>query len=90
MIASGLGLVFGLLTVPALVGGLWLNANNFLMGFSGGGVHYGVNLLMITVELALLQTGVWRYYSLDGVRLRRRLAGRGRGSLQTGVQQPSW
>jgi|GEM_PF-5203938 len=67
MILTGLGMIFGFLLVPALLAALWLNANNFLMGFAGGGVHYGLNLLMIAVELALLQTGAWRAYSLDGL-----------------------
>ena len=66
MILTGLGMIFGLLLVPALIAALWLNTNNFLMGFSGG-VHYGLNLLMIAVELALLQTGSWQAYSLDGL-----------------------
>jgi len=67
MILTGLGMIFGFLLAPALIAALWLNANNFLMGFSGGGVHYGLNLLMIAVELALLQTGAWQAYSLDGL-----------------------
>lgn len=67
MIATGLGLVFGLLTRVAIVAGLWLNLNNLLMGFAGGGVHHGINILMAAVQLAVWQTGLWRTYSLDGL-----------------------
>ena len=66
------GLVFGLLTVPVILAGLWLNLNNFLMGFGGGGVHHGINGLMATDQVALWQTGAWRAYSLDGLLLGRR------------------
>lgn len=72
MVATGLGLVFGCLTRAAIVAGLWLNANNLLMGFNGGGVHHGINALMAAVQLAVWQTGAWRSYSLDGLRLSRR------------------
>jgi thiosulfate dehydrogenase [quinone] large subunit len=67
MVATGLGLVFGALTRVAIVAGLWLNLNNVLIGFSGGPVHHGVNLLMVAVLLAVWQTGGWRWYSLDGL-----------------------
>ena len=72
MVLTGLGLVFGLLTVPVILAGLWLNLNNFLMGFGGGGVHHGINGLMATDQVALWQTGAWRAYSLDGLLLGRR------------------
>ena len=65
MVLTGLGLILGVLTIPALLAGLWLSLNNFLMGFGGGGVHHSVNVVMATVELALLQTGVWRTLSVD-------------------------
>jgi hypothetical protein len=72
MVATGLGLMFGLLTRVAIVAGLWLNLNNFLMGFAGGGVHHGINLLMAAVQVAVWQTGLWRTYSLDGLIFRDR------------------
>jgi thiosulfate dehydrogenase [quinone] large subunit len=67
MVATGVALVLGVLTRPAIVAGLWLNANNLLMGFGGGGVHHGINALMATVQLAVWHTGAWRSYSLDGL-----------------------
>lgn len=66
MVATGLGLVFGALTRVAIVAGLWLNLNNVLIGFSGGPVHHGLNLLMAVVQVAVWQTGAWRWYSIDG------------------------
>jgi hypothetical protein len=60
-------MIIGLLLVPALIAALWLNANNLLMGFSAWGVHHGLNLLMIALEVALLETGARRSYSLDGL-----------------------
>ncbi|MGE3269921.1 MAG: hypothetical protein AB7P40_14310 [Chloroflexota bacterium] len=67
MVATGLGLVFGALTRVAIVAGLWLNLNNFLIGFSGGPVHHGINLLMAAVLVAVWQTNAWRWYSVDGL-----------------------
>lgn len=67
MIATGLGLVFGALTIPAPLPAIWLSANNLLMGFSGGAIHHSVNVLMLVIEVALLQTGAWRPYSLDAL-----------------------
>ncbi len=74
MIATGLGLVFGALTVPALLAAIWLSANNLLMGFSGGAIHHAINALMLVVEVSLLRTGAWRPYALDSAvqRVRRR------------------
>ena len=66
MVATGLGLVFGVLTRIAIVAGLWLNVNNFLIGFGGGPVHHGINVLMILVQVAVWHTGAWRWYSVDG------------------------
>jgi uncharacterized membrane protein YphA (DoxX/SURF4 family) len=65
MLAAGLGLMVGLLTPVALVGGVWLSLNNLLMGFGAGGVHHSVNTLMLVIELGFLWTGAWRPYSLD-------------------------
>jgi hypothetical protein len=76
MILTGLGLIFGALTIPAIIAGLWLNANNFLMGFGGGGVHHGINVLMAAVQIAVWQTGAWRTYSLDSLLFARPHAGR--------------
>ena len=67
MVATGLGLVFGAFTRVAIVAGLWLNLNNFLIGFSGGPVHHGINLLMMAVQIAIWHTGAWRWYSIDGL-----------------------
>lgn len=67
MMATGLGLMSGALTRVAIVAGLWLNLNNFLIGFGGGPVHHGINLLMAMVLIAVWQTGTWRHYSLDGL-----------------------
>ena len=67
MVATGLGLMFGALTRVAIVAGLWLNLNNVLIGFSGGPVHHGANVLMAVVQVAVWQTGAWRWYSLDGL-----------------------
>ena len=74
MIATGLGLMFGALTRVAIVAGLWLNLNNFLIGFGGGPVHHGINLLMASVMVAVWQTGAWRYYSIDALLNGRRTA----------------
>jgi thiosulfate dehydrogenase [quinone] large subunit len=67
MLAAGLGLMLGLFTPVALVGAVWLSLNNLLMGFGAGGVHHGINVLMLTLELGFLWTGAWRPYSLDSV-----------------------
>src|SRR5262245_56843624 len=67
MIAAGLGLMFGLLTPIALWGAVWLSLNNLLMGFGAGGVHHGINTLMLVIELGFLWTGAWRPYSVDKV-----------------------
>jgi len=75
MIAAGLGLVFGFLTPVALVGAVWLSLNNLLMGFGAGGVHHGINSLMLVIELGFLWTGAWRPYSLDSVIFPRQTAG---------------
>ena len=37
MLAAGLGLMLGLFTPVALLGAVWLSANNLLMGFGAGG-----------------------------------------------------
>lgn len=71
MIAAGIGLVAGLFTPIALVGGIWLSANNLLMGFGGGGIHHSINSLMLVIEIGLLWTGAWRPYSLDTLVLAR-------------------
>ena len=67
MLAAGIGIALGLLTPVALLGGVWLSLNNLLMGFGAGGVHHGINVLMLSVELGFLWTGAWRPYSLDSV-----------------------
>jgi thiosulfate dehydrogenase (quinone) large subunit len=77
MIAAGLGLVFGLLTRVALVGAVWLSLNNLLMGFSAGGVHHGLNTLMLVLEIGFLWTDAWRPYSLDSVVFARKVGGSG-------------
>jgi hypothetical protein len=71
MVATGLGLVFEAFTRVAIVAGFWLNLNNVLIGFSGGPVHHGMNVLMTLVQVAVWHTGAWRWYSVDG-----RLGGR--------------
>ena len=78
MVATGLGLVFGALTRVAILAGLWLNLNNFLIGFGGGPVHHGINLLMAAVLVAVWQTGGWRAYSIDGLLAGRRMQATGK------------
>ena len=59
------GLFGPLFVFGMLAAGVWLSLNNLLMGFGAGGVHHGINILMLTVELGFLWTGAWRPYSLD-------------------------
>ena len=67
MVATGLGRVFGPFTRAAIVPGLWPNLNNFLIGFGGGPVQHGINLLMMAMQIAIWHTGAWRWYSNDEV-----------------------
>jgi len=76
--------MFGLFTPIALWGAVWLSLNNLLMGFGAGGVHHGINTLMLVIELGFLWTGTWRPYSLDDVLFGGRRAGGWRRRGQPG------
>ena len=60
----GLGLVFGLLTPIAAVGGLLLNLLYFVMMIHDW-AEQGQNLMMVLIEVVVLGTHAWQRWSLD-------------------------
>jgi hypothetical protein len=45
-----------------------------------GGVHHGINILMLTLETGFLWTGAWQAYSLDSLLIGSRARGHLRGA----------
>jgi len=63
-LAIGLGLVLGLLTPIALVGGLLLNLMYFVLMINDW-AEQGQNSMMILISVVVLGTHAWQHWSID-------------------------
>ena len=70
-IAVGIGLILGLLTVLASLGGLWLIGNYFVATLGLGFNQEGFHLLLIACFLVFIGVRAGRKWGLDGWLLRR-------------------
>ncbi|MFN2431984.1 MAG: DoxX family protein [Gemmatimonadota bacterium] len=66
----GVGLLFGILTVLASLGGLWLILNYFIASLGGGLNPQGFHVLLITCFLVFILTRAGRRLGFDGWLLR--------------------
>ena len=70
-IAVGIGLILGLLTVLASLGGLWLIGNYFVATLGLGFNQEGFHVLLLTCMLIFILVRAGRRWGLDGWLLRR-------------------
>lgn len=64
-LAVGLGLLLGLLTIPAAVVGVFMNLNYLLAAGPADHPEQGQNAALILIELATITTPAWRTWALD-------------------------